>query len=166
MTSLRILCAAGLVLAAVGCGDDDGGAPDAGPLPVDQCLNPTDLGIAMTLLEMTDGGLPDGGVPDGGPLPGGYGKVLGDVIQDCAEGACLSEILMESGVEACMATCLSATPADGLSSGCTNCYIEVLHCAVNECLNECLGADQQLCDDCTGIYCSPRLFECSGLPGL
>ena len=168
-SSLPLLTLLGLF--AGGCADSGGGPVDAGPPPVDQCLNSSDLAIAEHLITTVDAGIPDAGPVDagtfdGGPLKAGYGVVLGDVVQYCAEGECFSEVLSQDGVDACMTTCLSGTDAAGLSEGCRDCFLEVLECAIDHCISECIGTSQQVCDDCTEMHCTPRLLVCTGLPPL
>jgi len=153
-----------LVVASLsGCGDSSSSA-DGGSLPVDQCTNPSDLGIIASLAAQLDGGIPDGGVPDGGPYPYSYMMGFRVAIETCADTMCIGAILAENGAEECMSNCLATTDAAGLSKECIACQNEVIRCGAAYCINVCLGSDQALCDECGLLHCGARLVECTGLP--
>ena len=154
-----------LTLLAAGCGSSSS-APDAGPLPVDQCLNASDLAIFEALVATTDGGLPDGGVPDGGPYPFSFQAALSPLIEACGRGDCLGAILSEDNAEQCMAACLGSTSAAGLSTECIACQNEAVRCAAAHCVTICLGSDPEACLACGYQYCGARTIECSGLPQI
>jgi len=151
-----------------GCGGDDGGSADSGPPAVDQCTNATDIAIITALAAMTDGGIPDGGVPDGGPYPDTLLGAMGAAFDVCTTdmNECLPNILAESMIEECLASCLATnmSPAADISAGCTACNVEVVYCASTMCIAECLGSDRSMCEACAAENCVPRYSTCSGLP--
>jgi len=154
----------GWVVAAAGCGTSPAGPPDAGPAALDQCTNPADLAIIADLASTIDGGIPDGGVPDGGPYPLSYIAAVGYAFDACNRGPCLSNILAETDVDACLDACLGTSPASEISAGCRSCTVELIGCSGTYCITECLGADQSLCESCALMYCVPRYSACTGLP--
>lgn len=133
----------------IGCGDDGGATePDAGPPAVDQCLSATD----RMLVE------PDAGMADAGP-----GYTVSSELLDCALGPCLSEALGEGDATACLNTCLDGTVYAPLSSGCRGCYIETFYCGRDNCVNFCLGGNEESCRTCSDMHCTPRWEICTGL---
>lgn len=145
----------------VGCGDD-GGSVDAGPIPMNQCVNPNDLAITAQLIAMaTDGGVPDAGSTSD-PYTG-YLAALAGELAECARGDCLSVIFAEGDVAGCMSTCLEGELVAGLSVGCTQCNTDVVGCAANNCIVECLTPDNPDCTVCNEENCTPQLEICTGL---
>jgi len=157
-----------LLLAA--CGGDDA-SPDAGPPPVDQCTDPSDIAIIANIAAMTDGGIPDGGVPDGGPYPTSFNEALGRYMGETCTGStapCFQNILSETDVDACLTQCFMGSAAEGLSKGCANCYVELIGCGADYCITSCLSSGQGSteCDACVQAACGARHEACTGLPLL
>ncbi len=153
-----------LVVAAtilnIGCGDDNDSTVDAGPPPIDQCLNPSDIAIARGTVS-GDGGLiygNDAGIDS-----------LGDYYANCAVADCLPELLGQDRValEACLLTCVAPTPADGLSAECRSCYLDILNCAAITCATFCLADRESVgCHECYEDACEPPAKTCTGLENL
>lgn len=141
---------------AVGCGDDDGGTPDAGS-PVDQCVGVEDMAVIATIEPPTvDGGVVDGGVD---PVPGW--------LTDCSRSPSPCASILFGGTDEeiteCMRTCLEPTALSDLSEGCEQCYINTIICARRVCALPCAGSDMSACLNCTETNCTPLYHQCRGL---
>jgi len=150
-----------------GCSDGGSSAlPDAGPPPVDQCKNPSDVAVAWTAAAAADGGIPDSGTSDAG-LPYAAVQTITNAVAACMQtGDCSALLLAESpDLPDCLDACLVGTPAEGLSQDCAGCWIELTWCAANHCLTVCAtDVYSTACSDCTTLYCLDRLGACTGLP--
>ena len=150
------------LLLAAGCNDSPSAPPDAGPLPMEQCIGASDLAIIGSL-----GTAPDGGVPDGGPYPYSYLRALGDEVEACSTAdTCLPDIIADDQPEQCINDCLATTPAMGISTGCVGCYVEIMRCIAQHCTTLCLGSDPVLCETCSYENCGARMAECTGITGM
>ena len=152
---LAIVVAASLL--SIGCDGDNDTAVDAGPPPVDQCLNSGDIAIARGTVS-GDGGLfyeDDAG-----------SQSIGDYYGDCAVGACFNELVGQdrSALEACLLVCVAPTPADGLSTECRSCYLDLIDCAAITCAAVCIAdRNSEGCLACYADTCDPMAQGCTGL---
>lgn len=155
--NLLSLALVGLMLA--GCSDSPEGDPPATfGSEVDQCVGSTDMAIIEARRETVG----DGGVamsPDGGAAQ----EVI-RYFEDCARADCFGDVFADDVTDliACSNACIDATDVSALSTGCRECYIEEVKCAIDECLIPCSGTDSAGCDTCVTENCDARLTECIG----
>ena len=159
-----------VALTVAGCSEKKEPPPEL-PVVFDQCVGASDM--AYILASRMDGGAPapvgDGGTADGGVdagVPSGEAVDPLVVAMECgAVPDCLNPLLagdVETGY-ACVDACLSASPADVLSTECRYCYIvNGLFCAGAYCLVECLGTSRDVCAACMADKCDTALYDCIG----
>lgn len=143
--------------ALAGCGDDGAQMSlDAGPPPVDECVNPADTPIVTALY-----------------ADGGSGMSLDDHVLPCVRDPftpCYALIFDATATDEelaeCISDCVSETPVAGLSDGCLVCFGGGTRCAADLCLIPCVGGDQVLCSACLNENCLPSVWECTGVPPL
>lgn len=160
----------------VGAGSDTG--TSASGKDASSVADATPLDAAVNV----DGGAVDSGPgADTGPSPdGGAPTDAGDVDAGAPSGACTNaadqaihnSIDVSDAVGTCASDCFGAGPCVrrcitndiGLSSECTECYVDVTRCTVQNCIADCAGADSAACEACRDAAgCTSDFDTCSGL---
>jgi len=77
------------------------------------------------------------------------GKIQACVFQCLASGA------------SCSSNCLQQSTE--LSSGCADCFGEVIACTITNCATQCFDATSQACTTCRNQYCTPAFESCAGI---
>ena len=141
-----------LLLGGCGDGGDSGRGTDAGPPPVDQCVNANDTPIVDALY-----------------ADGGSGENVGRYVLNCIDSpgsACYDKLFdpdaTEDEIALCLSDCTAPTDVAGLTDGCLLCYADAVPCGAEHCLVECIGDTG--CLECLGMHCIPALSVCTGLP--
>jgi hypothetical protein len=143
-----------------GVSEDSGVAADSG--------DPNDSGQQ----QQDDAGEQDAGDPvDGGDQDGGV-----------ASGACTNpadEMIHTNNdvtaiVEMCASDCFGGRPCTrdcimmnaGLSMECTECYVDIISCTIQNCIGDCAGSDSAACEMCREESgCTAEFATCSGFSG-
>jgi hypothetical protein len=147
----------------------DSGSPDSGS-PADTG-SPGDTGSPNDTGTANDGGTAiDGGTDsDGGENDGGV-PAMGACTNPADEAVHMNSDV-PAGVETCASGCFGAPSctrdciiADvGLSMECTECYVDIIRCTIQNCIGECSGSDSAACQQCRDDNgCTAEFEMCSG----
>lgn len=163
-----------------GAGDEDG---SVGPVeevrePVEDLVPQEDVVLPPEEIAVPE----DTGVPgeDAGPVDLGMppedvatsqGACDNPADMDVFEGTpdlsdkvskCVMSCIMNPDVAGCSKTCIQ--DATGLSSGCSQCFGDVVACTVKKCMMQCIDSGSPACADCREKNCGPAFEECAGVP--
>ncbi len=136
-----------------------GGAEPAGPAVdagTEDSGTADDSGVADTGDPGTgDAGEASGACTNPADLAVHMNTDISAAIETCASGC--------FGGQTCTRSCIMNDV--GLSADCTECYVQVTTCAIQNCLTSCAGTNSAACDQCRDDSGCTAAFEaCSGVP--